>query len=226
MKRLFWILLVTLLYHGQVAAAPQEHAAIRDAAQAYAVAQTRALPGQVSISTGRIDSRLNLAACTDLQAYLPGGAKLQGNTSIAVHCSAPSNWTVLVPVQIKVTTGLLVAARPLAMGSTLRETDFIMQRGEMDRPGLLTQPQQAVGMILRYPIAAGQILRRDMLRAPWLIRQGQTVVLAVQGSGYTINREGQALNDAGAGAAVRIRLASGQVMNARAADNGVAELMR
>ncbi|GAB1234959.1 flagellar basal body P-ring formation chaperone FlgA [Ferrigenium sp. UT5] len=227
MKHVSPLLLALSLWSGTIAAEPlQAHAAIRAAAEAYLQTQTRNLPGEVQIQVGGIDPRLTLAACPALQAWLPPGAKLFGHTTIGVRCAMPKGWTILVPATIRVSLDLLVANKPLLQGSIVSEADFTLQRGEMDRPGLLTSPQQAIGQTLKYAIGAGQVLRVDMLREPWLIRQGQTVNLIVHGAGYALGNEGQALNDAAAGAAVRIRLASGQVMTARAAGSGVAELMR
>ncbi|MFA7299646.1 MAG: flagellar basal body P-ring formation chaperone FlgA [Sideroxydans sp.] len=227
MKRTACLVLSLCLWSSMVTAAPrQDHAAIRAVAYAYAQEQTRMLAGEVSIKIGAIDPRLMLDSCSTLNAYLPAGAKLQGNTSIGVRCTAAKGWTIMVPARISVTVNLLVTSRPLAQGSTLSAGDFTLQRGEMDRPNLLISPRQAIGQIVKYALGAGQILRADMLRAPNVIRQGQTVTLALPGNGFLVSSEGHALNNAGAGADVRIRLATGQVVLARATTSGSAELVR
>jgi len=227
MKHTLHLLILLFLWNAAAIAAPrQEPAAIRAVAAAYAHEQTRHLPGEIHIKIGTIDPRLALDACPSLRAYLPTGAGLIGRTSIGVRCAAPQGWSILVPATIRVTVERLVSNKPLARGSLVSETDFTLQRGEMDRPGILLSPEQALGKKLKYAIGAGQVLREDMLREPNVIRQGQTVTLAVQGSGFHISREGYAMNDAGAGSAVRVRLASGQVMTARATPDGAAEMAR
>ncbi len=227
MKRTACLILSLCLWSSTVIAAPrQDHAAIRAVAYTYAQEQTRTLPGEVSIKIGAIDPRLMLDACSALTAHLPAGAKLQGNTSIGVRCNAARGWTILVPAKISVTVDLLVTRKPLAQGSILAASDFTLQRGEMDRPNLLASPRQAIGRIVKYSLGAGQVLRADMLRTPNVIRQGQTVTLALPGNGFLVSSEGHALNDAGAGADVRIRLATGRVVLARATASGSAELAR
>ncbi|NCN88859.1 MAG: flagellar basal body P-ring formation protein FlgA [Gallionella sp.] len=227
MKHTLPLLMLLFLWNGAAIAAPrQDPAAIRAVADAYAREQTRTLPGTVHIEIGNIDPRLALDACPSLRAYLPAGAKLFGHTSIGVRCEVPHRWSILVPATIRVTVERLVSNRPLAQGSLISEADFTLQRGEMDRSGILLSPEQALGKKLKYAIGAGQVLRADMLREPNVIRQGQTVTLAVQGGGFHISRQGYALNDAGAGSTVRIRLASGQVMTARATADGAAEMAR
>lgn len=218
-------LLIGCLWGGPTLAAPQQsHAAIRAAALAFAQAQSKNLPGEVHIDITPIDRRLKLAPCDKLQSFLPAGAKLIGKTSIGVRCDTKPGWSVFLQADIKVTVDLLVANRPIAQGTVLSPADFGLQRGELGRPGLLTAPEQATGKVLKFSIGAGQVLRQDMLRAPLLIRQGQTVTLRARGNGFVVSQEGQALNNAGEGEIVRVRLANSQVISARTVADGSAEV--
>jgi flagella basal body P-ring formation protein FlgA len=218
-------LLIGCLWGGPALAAPQQsHAAIRAAALAYAQTQSRDLPGEVRIEVTAIDRRLKLEPCDKLQAFLPAGAKLIGKTSIGVRCAAQPGWRVFLQTDIKVTADLLVASRPLAQGTVLSAADLSPQRGELGRPGLITAPQQAIGKTLKFAIGAGQLLRQDMLRAPLLIRQGQTVTLRARGNGFVVSQQGIALNDTAEGEMVRIRTATSQVITARTVAEGMAEV--
>ncbi|MEW5904714.1 MAG: flagellar basal body P-ring formation chaperone FlgA [Pseudomonadota bacterium] len=219
------LLLLGCLWGSPAHAAPQQdHAAIRAAALAYAQQQAQALPGEVRVSVADIDPRLALPRCDRLQVYLPAGAQTIGKTTIGVRCDAPSAWSLFVQAEIRVTLDLLVVNRPLSQGTVLGAGDFSLQRGELDRPGLLTAPDQAIGKTLKFAIGAGQVLRQDMLRPPLLIRQGQTVTLRARGRGFSVSQEGRALNDAGEGDMVRVRTASAQVITARTAADGTAEV--
>ena len=155
------------------AADRQSHAAIREAALAYAQAQTRALPGKVSITVDDIDSRTVLPACGTLEAFLPGGSQLMGKTSIGVRCNEKPGWSIFLQANIKVSVDMLVANRPLAQNTVLSANDFSMQNGELGQPGILTDPAQAVGKTLKFGIGAGQVLRQDMLRAPFVVTPGK-----------------------------------------------------
>ncbi|MDD2700508.1 MAG: flagellar basal body P-ring formation chaperone FlgA [Sideroxydans sp.] len=218
-------MLIGCLWGGPVLAAPQQsHASIQAAALAFAQSQSQNLPGEVNINVTPIDSRLKLAPCDKLHAFLPAGAKLIGKTSIGVRCDANPGWSVFLQTDIKVTVDLLVASRPMPQGTILKPADFGLQRGELSRPGLLTDPEQAIGKTLKYSIGAGQVLRQDMLRPPLLIRQGQTVTLRARGNGFVVSQEGQALNNAGKDEIVRVRTANSQVISARTVSNGIAEV--
>ncbi len=62
----------------QTAAPRQDPDAIQAAAKQFLALQTTGLPGDVSIAIGRIDPRLNVAACAALQAFMPGGSRAWG----------------------------------------------------------------------------------------------------------------------------------------------------
>jgi flagella basal body P-ring formation protein FlgA len=219
---LFWLSLLTM---GMACAVPQQdHASIRDTALTYAQLQTRSMPGQVSIQVDGIDPRTALPACDELEAYMPNGAKMIGKTSIGVRCNEKPGWSVFVQASIKVSADLLVANRALSQGLVLSADDFSVLRGELGQPGILTAPEQAIGKTLKFSLGAGQVLRLDMLRPDYVIKQGQTVRLYVRTSNFVVSSEGQAMNDATTGQAVRIKTANGQMIGAFANKDGRAEV--
>ncbi len=219
---LFWL---SLCWAGVTFAVPQQdHAVIRDIAITYAESLTSTLPGKVSIQVADIDPRTALSACKTIEAFMPNGAKMIGKTSIGVRCNEKPGWSVFLQANIKVSTDLLVANRPLSQGLVLSADDFTVQTGELGQPGILTAPEQAVGKTLKFAIGAGQVLRLDMLRPDFVIKQGQSVRLYVRSIGFMVSSEGQAMNDATEGQAVRIKTVSGQVVSASASRDGSAEV--
>jgi len=219
-------LLVSLLLCTQpiLAAQQQSHAQIREVTLAFAQAQTRSLPGKVSIKVEDIDSRVVLPACATLEAFLPGGAQMMGKTSIGVRCNEQPGWSIFVQTTIRASTTILVSNRPLAQGSVLSTNDFTLQNGELGQPGILTDPEQAIGKTLRFAIGAGQVLRQDMLRAPWIVTQGQTVDTLTRGDGFTVRSSGQVLNNGAAGQSVQVRMPSGQVVSGTVTAEGGVEV--
>lgn len=219
------LFLLSLCWLGVALAAPQQsHVAIRDAALNYAQTLMGTMPGKVDIQVIDIDPRTVLPACASLEAFLPNGAKTIGKTSIGVRCNEKPGWSVFVQVTIKVSADLLVANRPLPQGLILSADDFSVQSGELGQPGILTAPEQAIGKTLKFAIGAGQVLRLDMLRPDFVIKQGQTVRLYARSKGLIVSSAGQALNDAIEGQAVRIKTESGQTISAYASKDGNAEV--
>lgn len=226
MRTLHAVLIFTILVNTPAwAGGSQSHAQLREAVLSFIQKQTLALPGKIDIKVEDIDRRTSLPACSSLEAFLPNGAQLLGKTSIGVRCKEEkNNWAIFVQAQIKVSVPLLIANRPLAQGSILGNDDFRLEEGQLGQPGLLTTPSQAIGKTLKFSIGAGQVLRQDMLRAPFVVTQGQTAEVRVRGSGFAIRSSGQALNNGAEGQNVQIRMPSGQVVTGIAGADGVVEI--
>lgn len=216
--------------------ASQDHAQIRNLVTGFVRQQTAALPGKVSYQVDEIDRRIVLPECNELEVFLPAGSQLIGKTSVGVRCNHPAEeahgrsahargWSIFVPVQIRLSLNLLTSARQLPLGHTLQEQDIASQVTESSQTGGFTDLKQVIGKVLRYGIAAGQVLREDMLRQPYSVTQGQVVPLAVQGSGFSIRSEGVALNNASEGQAVQVRVGGGRVISGVARAGGVVEII-
>lgn len=216
MKNIFqWTLLGALLYAVSAWSVPQQsHVEIRTIIATFVHEQTLNLPGQVTITVNEIDRRVSLPACSALEAFLPPGGQLLGNSTVGVRCTTNiKKWTLFVPVHIKVSANLLITNSPLQQGHILRAEDIGNQKSELTQTGILTDPSQAIGKILKYNVGAGQILKQDMLHAPYIVRQGQTVQIQIERQGFKIHADGQALRNATEGQAVQVKTSSGQVVN-------------
>lgn len=233
MKNTLFLALLCLLLHGLPAQAAiqqshmaqqQSHVEIRATIDTFVRAQTLTLLGQVTINVNEIDRRTALPACSALEAFLPPGGQLLGNSSVGVRCTGTKPWTLFVPVHVRVSANLLITSRPLQQGHVLRTEDIASQSGELTHAGMLTDPAQAIGKVLKFGIGAGQVLKQDMLRAPYAVTQGQTVQLQVEGEGFRIHSEGQALANAAAEQRVQVRTSSGQVVSGVAKAGGIVEV--
>lgn len=59
-----------------------------------------------------------------------------------------------------------------------------------------------------------------MLRQSWRIKAGQRVQVIASGDGFSVNGEGQALNNASVAQNARVRMTSGQVVSGTVAPDG------
>ena len=227
--RSLFIAILLLALTGQTSAqtgVQQSHVEIHDAVAAFLRAQTLTLPGQVFIQVAEIDRRIVRPVCPTLEAFLPPGSQLLGNSTIGVRCLAKNGWTLFVPVQIRVSVDMLTTNKPLPQGHALKADDLSPQKGELVQMGILTDPMQAIGKILKNGVGAGQVLKQDMLRAPYAVTQGQTVQLQVGGAGFNIRLEGNALNNGADGETVQVKTPSGQIVSGTARQGGIVEVRR
>lgn len=199
---------------------------LRSVAENFALRQAAELPGQTSVTVGAIDPRLRLPACPQPEAFLPAGSRLWGSTTIGVRCQAPSAWTVYIPVTVKVTAQVVIAAKPLSHGQTVGQADILMKTEDITQlpAGILTDPAQAIGKTVVGSVPSGYPLRTEALRPPLVVTQGQTVKLVVRGRGFSVSSEGKALANAAEGQAVAVRTPSGQVVSGTARAGGIVEI--
>jgi flagellar basal body P-ring formation protein FlgA len=210
----------------QSAPARQDLGALRQAVTQFLTVQAGGLPGQISVSVGAIDPRLNLAACAAPEAFLPNGAKAWGKTSVGVRCTAPSPWTVYIPAMVQVQGEYLAAAVPLAQGQTIGPNDIAKVRGDLTAlpPGIVTEASQAVGYTVARTVAVGAPLRQDALRSQQAVAQGQMVRLVSAGPGFKVTTDGRALANGSDGQTIQVRAPNGQVVSGVARLGGLVEV--
>jgi len=196
-----------------------------DTAERHVRLQTQGMPGKVQITMGKLDVS-RLPPCSAHEAFSPPGTRLSGKTHVGVRCLGPNIWSVLVPVQISVTGNYVTTSRPLAAGQTIAPADLITLTGDLANlpTGVVTDPQTAIGKSLRNALSAGQPLRSDQLLAPLVIRQGQTVRVISQGTGFAVSAEGKALNNVSEGQLAQVRMSSGQTLSGIARADGSVEI--
>lgn len=187
-------------------------------AQARTLALQSARPAEglrVEIEVGRLNPRLRLAPCPQVEPYLPSGFKPWGRTRVGLRClQGETLWNVYLPITVKVFGPALVAASPLAAGTVLAENH--LQEAEVDlaaeHGAVLTDATQALGRTLTRPVGAGDALRESNVRARQWFAAGDTVRLIAIGAGFTVQGEGRAIGPGLDGSLVRIRTESGRIV--------------
>lgn len=190
--------------------------ALRLQVQEFARAGARTGGGpRVEIEVGALDPRLRLAACDEVQAYLPPGTRLWGRSRVGVRClRGPSRWNVYLPVTVRVFGAALVAARPLPAGSVIGAGDLAQAEVDLaeDVSNALRRPELALGRTLLRPLDTGRSLRQTHLQARQWFAAGETVQVVAQGSGFSVSGEAQALTPGTEGLPARLRTESGRVI--------------
>lgn len=186
-----------------------------------------ALPLRLQVQIGKLDSRLQLAACAKVEPYLPAGTRLWGRTRLGLRClQGPRAWNVFVPVTVQafgpawVLNNNVRQGEPLTAGdASVAEVDW----AEMDSPVVANQPDW-LGLEAARHLQAGQALRQNMLRAPQLFAMGAQVKVAVSGGGFAIVSSGRAMAAGAEGANVRVRMDNGRLVTGIVNAQGVVEV--
>ena len=222
--------LLCLIAAPAVATELQDHASIRAAAQSFleANARSQADSGNIEVRVGQLDSRLRLRRCSEpLTAFLPDGARLQGNTTVGVRCPAQPGWTLYVPGKVAVFAKALVTRRALARGTPLGPDDVQLVERDVARlhQGYLDDPADIEGMQLKRPVGAGTVLTRSLVQAPRLVKRGQRVTLEARTGAIAVRMAGEAVSDGSRGQRIRVRaLDSRRIVEGVVVSSGVVKV--
>lgn len=211
--------------HGSVARY-QEIVLIQSAVEDFVYRNITNASGQVIVTVDKIDAHMTLPVCRKLEPFVPTGSRLWGKTSVGVRCHGEAAWTIYVQADIKVMADVLHIARPVSKGKSIDIEDVTPQNVNLAQmpEGIYTDTVQVIGKIANNNLLAGQPLRSQMLRAPYVILRGQKVSIIAKGRGFSVSSEGQALSDAAEGQVVQIRNPSGRVISGIARENSIVEV--
>ncbi|HWB51622.1 MAG TPA: flagellar basal body P-ring formation chaperone FlgA [Stellaceae bacterium] len=203
----------------------QDHAGIRAAIEAAIQPRLAALrDAQGEVEVGVIDSRLRLPACANISVDLPPANSAMMTAKVV--CPSPS-WTLYVPVRLHAWVDAVVAGANLAPNTPLKPS--LLSRGRADAlagtGGLITDPRQAEGKILRTGVMAGAPILSSQLDLPISVHRGQRVTLTLSDPVMTIKASATALDDGRIGDTISVQNSDSQkTLRATVARDGGVEI--
>jgi flagella basal body P-ring formation protein FlgA len=195
----------------------QQPATIAEAARAAAAATTSG-----DVEAVAVDERLKLARCTGPLETKIERAVERGRGTVAVSCSDPTPWRLFVPVRSSNDATALVLARNMQPGEVLTAADVeVARRSSASLPyDYVTEGTDVVGLALKRTQAAGSVLTTAALQAPEVVQRGELVTLTAGDGPITVKSEGIALEGARLRQRLKVRSASGRVVEGTAAGPG------
>ncbi|NRR30078.1 flagellar basal body P-ring formation protein FlgA [Oxalobacteraceae bacterium] len=223
---LFCLSALPLAAFAQAPAGRQDIAVLKQSVEQFLQIQTAGLPGQVTVTVGAIDTRMQLAACPAPQAFLMPGSRAWGKTTVGLRCTAPSAWTVYIQANVAVQAEYIASAVPLAQGQTIEAGQLVAMKGDLTTlpAGVATDIAQVVGRSTNVSLPSGMPLRLDTLRSKPVVQPGQLVRLVSTGSGFSVSSEARAVGTAAEGQVVQVRTAAGQQISGIAKAGGLVEV--
>jgi flagella basal body P-ring formation protein FlgA len=184
---------------------------------------------QPEVVVGRLDPRLRLSRCEGmLEAFSPHGQKTSGNTTVGVRCNHGKPWTLYVPVTINGYTEVLTLATPLPKGTVLKKSDLAPIRHNIAAlpHGYFSDPARLVGMELRRPMRAGEVVTPNAISTPAVVERGQQVILIAETGMIAVSMKAEALQDGSIGQRIQVRnLSSRRVVEAEVVSRNVVKVV-
>ncbi|WP_052692172.1 flagellar basal body P-ring formation chaperone FlgA [Teredinibacter purpureus] len=161
----------------------------------------------LTVQVGRIDRRLQLLKCPSPLTLKINEQSTAANVTIKTGCASGPHWSIYVTGTVQIFRNVVVAAHSLARGETVSESDLTFQRLDTARlsSGYIDNPKRVIGMELKRPLRAQDIVKLSTLKQPNLVRKGDTVVLRAKASHLTVETEGTALSNGYMGQQIKVR---------------------
>lgn len=195
--------------------------ALKWARQVVAQSQDPAQNLRMELSAGALDSRLRLAPCGNVEAYLPPGARLWGHGRVGLRCiDGMARWNVTVPVTVRAFGAAWVVRGQVLAGNPVTQNDVVATEVDWaeDNSPVLQDPAQWVGQTASRTLVSGQVLRQGVLRPTQVFQAGSQVRVLAEGPGFQISGDAQALAAGVVGQVTRVRMDNGRVSSGTVLD--------
>ncbi len=184
--------------------------------------QSASLPLRMEVVVGQLDPRLKLAACSQVQPYVPPNTRLWGKTRVGLRCvMGVSKWNVFLPITVRAFGPAWVIKGQVAQGEALSEGDAMQVEvdwAELGSP-VIANASDWVGQTATRALFTGQALRQDMVKAAQVFQAGAQVRVLARGVGFEIATSGQAVSVGVMGQSAKVRMDNGRVMSGQVIDS-------
>lgn len=138
-----------------------------------------------------------------------------GRVAMGVRCG--SEVAGYLQVSVRVVGDYIVARQRIAAGEVIKAPMLEVKRGPLERlpKGAVFDAGQLIGRQASRNVSRNVVLTLSSFRERWLVERNQPVRLQAQGAGFTISREGKALDNGSLGSTVRVMGNDGKLLNAQ-----------
>lgn len=216
--RLSWLLVLLI---GFALPGVADERVMLERVQALLYERASALGDEVVIEISPPSARLG--ECVNPTPFLPNPeAELRSRVSVGVRCGEEGRQVRYLQASVEVIGRYVEVARRVERGQPLREDDLRLVSGNLGRlpGGAVMTLDEAIGQHATRPLAPGQTLQAHHMQSPRLVYRGDSVQVEAAGSGFRVQREGEAIDEGGMGESVRVRLPDRLILEGRVVGPG------
>ncbi|WP_198675576.1 flagellar basal body P-ring formation chaperone FlgA [Aliidiomarina sanyensis] len=205
------------LYFLAVGIAHADDAELFEVVQSFLYQQTQSLTkdgGEVVIEI--MPTAARFGACVQPSPFFPNPAQRPvGRVAVGVRCGDQGQQVRYLQAQVTLYGHYVSAKRDILPGSIITLDMLEMSYGPLSSGSgePLQQKERALGKLVRRQLRQGAMVQEHMLQTAPVIRRGERVQATVQGQGFEISREGEALDEGGIGDTIRVRIGAREILN-------------
>ena len=163
---------------------------------------------RIDIQMGKLDSRLKLAQCSSpLTSSRAPGSKFSGKTTVHVKCDGGTKWTVFINANINLYAKVIHTSEPLNKGHILTKDDLQLTEVNLSqlRYGYFSDKENLIGKQLKRRLPQDKIIRVNYVKAPTLVKRGETVSIVAKNTGYSVKMSGVAMTNGSKGDRIQVK---------------------
>lgn len=168
---------------------------------------------KVAVEAGDYPARLE--GCDSPNAFLPYPLNANGGrTTVGFNCAGEHQPPRYVPVNVRVTGAYWVPAHDIERGSVISLDMLTQKTGDLSRlpRNVVLYDEPIVGQQVNKTLKEGSVIQKTSLQAVFVVKRNAVVEVQAIGTGFTIKREGVAMDNGAVGGSVRVKLKGGEVI--------------
>ncbi len=159
-----------------------------------------------------------------VEIRVPEGMKNIGKVSVqAVLLSKGKEVkTLWATARIRVFKKVVVALNPLKANTKIAKGDIKIMRTEVnDARDSFPSMEEVEGMVVKRPIPAGSVVKKDYVKPEVVVKRGERVVLNLDSERFHVKSAGVASEDGASGSVIAVRTSSGKELTGKVSGPGV-----
>ena len=154
---------------------------------------------------------------------LPQGMKNIGKVTVLATLLSGEKEVrnVWVSARVRVYKEAVVALNSLKMNDMITRDDVKVMRMETrDLTDTVTKAEDAIGMLVRRPISAGSVIKKDYIKPELVVKRGDRLVVSVENERLKVKSVGTAAEDGSRGETISARMSSGKEVTGKVTGPG------
>jgi flagella basal body P-ring formation protein FlgA len=177
-----------------------------------------------NVQLNNLDSRLVLSTCPQsLDIVTPDALKL-GRSQVKVSCKAKQGWALNVPINISLTTQVVVLNQPVSKGTLLDEQHLDYRTSNLGRlrNGYYLNKDRVIGQQSKRALKGQTVLNGHVILPALLINKGDKVMIMATKGAMSVKMPGEALSNGRKGKQIRVKnIRSSRIIRAKVVDSGL-----
>jgi flagella basal body P-ring formation protein FlgA len=161
----------------------------------------------IEVKVNAMKAGEELPICTkEISAAFPANTNPEQITSVELSCTGTAAWHTLIPVDVEVSTQILVAKQNILPRQEI--TEDMLEYASYNKNRLYSSSfkdkNEVMGQVAAYMITAGTAFTKKNLQAPTLIHRNEVVNLSVRSNSVSVAMQGIAKTDGAINTVIKV----------------------